>query len=349
MYYEYYENGQVYQSAEIYNGILNGKRVWYYLSGRIKQTGNYIDGKCEGNFINYYEDGKIKSITHYHNGTALGLKEFKFETSNQSKTFNSFNESKNKNLNNKKTDVKNIKSSANKKSTAKVFAGIILLIGIILSIIYFKISDKIDNKQMQPAKETVKTVKKAEKTVTNTLTEKITDNKKLLQENIENKKTKTVVTDNMKKDNFIKLSQILKKPKYKNYILNIGAGYKISLPNEVYINVTQDKKNKSLKFSSKYNEMSIILKRVPLKKVSFKELYRQEINSLNGKMTILNADLSRSKYYINGKKNKTGIYKYAYYNKNEFEVIFIDFYYPLSMEKEMKKVIKTTLNNFKKK
>lgn len=348
MYYEYYENGQIYQSAEIYNGILNGKRVWYYLSGRIKQTGTYINGKCDGDFISYYEDGKIKSITHYHNGTALGLKEFKVETSNQSKTFNSFNESKSKNLNNKKTDVKDIKSSANKKSTAKVFTGIILLIGIILSIIYFKISDKIDNKQMQSAKETVKTVKKAEKTITNTTTEKITDNKKLLQENIESKKNKTAVTDAMKKDNFIKLLQILQKPKYKTYNLNMGAGYKISLPDEIYTNISQTK-DKSIRFSSKYNEMSIILKRVPLKKVSFKEFYRQEVNNLNGKMNILNADLSKTKYYISSKKNKTGIYKYAYYNKDKSEVILIDFYYPLSMEKEMKKVIKTTLNNFKKK
>lgn len=94
MYYEYYENGQIYQSAKIYNGILNGKRVWYYLSGRIKQTGNYIDGKCDGDFISYYEDGKIKSITHYCNGTALGLKEFKVETSNKSKIFNSFSKQK---------------------------------------------------------------------------------------------------------------------------------------------------------------------------------------------------------------------------------------------------------------
>lgn len=90
---------------------------------------------------------------------------------------------KNKNLNNKKTDIKNIESSTNKKNTVKVFTGITLLIGIILTIVYFKVSDKIDNKQMQPAKETVKTVKKVEKTVTNIPTKKITENKKVNEKN----------------------------------------------------------------------------------------------------------------------------------------------------------------------
>lgn len=318
------------------------------MSGQIKQVGNYIDGKCDGEFVSYYENGKIKSVINYSNGEVLGLKDFKIKSSNRTKIFNLFNEERNNNLNGKKTNIIE-KDTANKKGILKVFAGIILLIAIILSVVYFKISDKADNKQIQSDKGTVKTVKKAEKTVTNISKEKITENKKLPQETIENKKNKIAITDNMKKDNFIKLSQALKKPIFKNYILNIGDGYKISLPNEIYINVTQDKKNKSLKFSSKYNEMSIILKRIPLKKVSFKELYEKEINNLNGKMNILNADLSKTKYYISGKKNKTGIYKYAYYNKNELEVIFIDFYYPLSMEKEMKKVIKTTLNKFKNK
>lgn len=340
MYYEYYENGQIYQSAEIYNGILNGKRVWYYLSGRIKQTGNYIDGKCDGDFISYYEDGKIKSIIHYCDGTALNLKEFKVKTSNQSKTFN---RQKNKNLNNKKTDVKNTETYTGKKNTLKIFTSIILLIGIILSIIYFKVSHKIEDKQVQSNKKAVETVKKVEKTVTNTSKEKITLNKELSKET-----TKTVVTDAMKKDNFIKLSQILQKPKYKIYNLNMGAGYKISLPGEIYTNINQAK-DKSIRFSSKYNEMSVNLKKVSLKKVSFKELYGAEINNLTGKMNILNADLSKTKYYINGKKNKTGIYKYAYYNKDKSEVILIDFYYPLSFEKDMKKIIKTVLKDFKKK
>lgn len=394
MYYEYYENGQVYQSAEIYNGILNGKRVWYYLSGRIKQTGNYIDGKCDGDFISYYEDGKIKSITHYHNGTALGLKEFEVETSNKSKIFNSFSKQKNKNLNNKKKDVKNIESSTDKKSTVKVFTGIILLIGIILSIVYFKVLDKIDNKQIQSAKETVKTVKKAEKTVTNTAKEKITENKKLTKKTIENKKvektipniskeavenkrieksivntstekisknkeiskktienkkTKTVVTNNMKKDNFTKLSQILQKPKYKIYDLNIGIGYKISLPESMFINITQNKKDKSYKFSTKYEEITIRLKKYSLKNKSMEDYYKGEINTSLTNMNILNANISKDSYYINGRKNKTEIYKYAYYNKKNSEIILIDFYYPLSVEKSMKKVIKTTVKTLKKK
>ena len=186
------------------------------------------------------------------------------------------------------------------------------------------------------------------KDVTPKDTEKINNKitNEILKEEI---KIKPQITTQMKKDNFIKLLQILKNPKYKTYILNIGAGYKISLPDGAFTSITQNAKNKNLKFSSKYNEMSINLKIVSLQNMTFKSLYEKEINISNGKMTILNADLSRNKYYINGKKNKIGIYKYAYYNKDKKEVVLIDFYYPISIDKDMKKMIKTTLDKFKKK
>lgn len=185
-------------------------------------------------------------------------------------------------------------------------------------------------------------------TVTKKNVEKINikEEKKSLRENT---KTKTQITTQMKKDNFEKLSQMLKKPTYKDYILNIGAGYKISLPNEIYTNIKHNKKDKSIKFSTKYNEMSIILKRISLKDIDFKEFHRREVIISAGKMNVLNSDLSKTKYHISGKKNKTGIYKYAYYNKVKSEVVLIDFYYPLSMEKGMKKIIKTVLGKFKKK
>lgn len=170
---------------------------------------------------------------------------------------------------------------------------------------------------------------------------------KILREEI---KTKPQITTQMKKDNFIKLSQILKDPKYKTYILNIGAGYKISLPDGIFTNITQNVKNKNLKFSSKYNEININFIIISLQNIKFKTLYKKEINNLNGKMTILNSDLSRNKYYINGVRNKkTGMYRYAYYNRKKKEVAVIEFNYPISLDKYMKKIIKTTSNKFEKK
>lgn len=119
----------------------------------------------------------------------------------------------------------------------------------------------------------------------------------------------------MKKDNFTKLSQILQKPKYKTYDLNIGAGYKISLPESMFTNITQNKKDKSYKFSTKYEEINIRLKKYSLKNKSMEDYYKGEINTSLANMNILNANISKDSYYINGRKNKTEIYKYAYYNK----------------------------------
>lgn len=337
----YYDEGQIYQEFYIVNGKLNGKKVWYYKSGKVKQIGNYKNGICEGKFTSYYQNGKIKSEVSYQNGNLLGLKNFEIKGLKKLDNFNKKEKIKNQEKNKEVSIEKNTNKDKNNK-TPRFLLIIVLLLILILCNLHFGFIDKFIN---------IKNKETSSKVILNEPLKK-EENKKIIKQELlkENKKSQQSKDEELKKANIKILVKNLRSPIYSNYILNVGEGYKVPLPDNVFNKITQNKKDKILKFSSKYDEINITFRITSVKSKKLKENYQKEIKKLdNEKIVVLKTDLSKNKYFISCKKAGNKIYKYAYFDKKNSEVISIDFYYPSSFEKEMEGVIEHVINGIKKK
>lgn len=385
--YKYFPDGNIYEESSFLNDKREGERIWYYENGKIKQRGYYKNGKCEGKFIRYYGDGKIKYTVEYINGEPIGLKEFSNNTKNKnnkikiSTSQNKDSKVDKKNLiskilliciviiitcfyifnKNLKDNVEKNYTSIEKSNKEQVLESKVE--NIKKEEIKEKVIPNIENnlKKEEPKKEVAD--KTFVKENTNIFKEKdsiineeknnlekskneIVIEKKEIEKNNKNtpKNTNKSLTEN-KKQNLLKISQNLKKINYKKYDTTLG--YYISLPEGIFLKNTGTK-GKNIKFSSKYDEFNLKVRKEVAKSNNLSLEYQTEVNKSIAKMIIINADISKNTYSIKGKKDNQVIYKYVYYDNKSKEKIIIDFMYPLNFEKEMSSIARRISKSLKK-
>jgi antitoxin component YwqK of YwqJK toxin-antitoxin module len=59
-YQQYYESGQLLESAEYKNGLLEGKRLFYYENGQVEEIQKFEKGNLNGEQLGYHENGVLK-------------------------------------------------------------------------------------------------------------------------------------------------------------------------------------------------------------------------------------------------------------------------------------------------
>ncbi len=73
---QYFESGQIKQTAPYKEGKLNGTLTMYYENGHVESEWDYVDGILEGTIRLYDEDGHLKSEGSYHNGQLVSKKNY---------------------------------------------------------------------------------------------------------------------------------------------------------------------------------------------------------------------------------------------------------------------------------
>lgn len=56
----FYESGQLLESSNYKNNLLEGKRYFYYESGQVEEEQQYVKGKLNGEQYGFHENGKLK-------------------------------------------------------------------------------------------------------------------------------------------------------------------------------------------------------------------------------------------------------------------------------------------------
>jgi len=70
----YYENGNVMQTVNYLDNVLNGERKNYHESGPLKSQYSYNkDGKIDGTWVSFYENSKPDEEGQYSNGVRSGM------------------------------------------------------------------------------------------------------------------------------------------------------------------------------------------------------------------------------------------------------------------------------------
>ena len=68
----YYENGNVTQTVNYKNNILEGERRNYHENGKLKSQYSYKDGEIDGPWISFYDNSKKNEEGQYKNGERIG-------------------------------------------------------------------------------------------------------------------------------------------------------------------------------------------------------------------------------------------------------------------------------------
>ena len=57
--FDYHEDGQLWEKGKFVDGKQNGEWVQYYDNGQLRWKGNLVNGKEEGESVKYYENGQL--------------------------------------------------------------------------------------------------------------------------------------------------------------------------------------------------------------------------------------------------------------------------------------------------
>lgn len=68
----FYENGNVMQTVNYKNNVLDGLRKNYHESGPLKSQYSYKNGQIEGEWVEYYENARLSESGQYKNGERNG-------------------------------------------------------------------------------------------------------------------------------------------------------------------------------------------------------------------------------------------------------------------------------------
>lgn len=72
IYKQFYDSGELYETGNYKEGILEGIRKLYYISGNLKTEETYKSGHFDGLWKGYYENGNLKLEGYYVNNSMEG-------------------------------------------------------------------------------------------------------------------------------------------------------------------------------------------------------------------------------------------------------------------------------------